>query len=97
MKKKKQPELTPRQKLYKEIYDKVYNYPTKYPEGFIKSEIDDLIKDYPDFDMNKYYDAMMGNTCHMSKDNELIMYHCDVEHGLRCGIEKRALTLDEWD
>jgi len=96
MTKKKQPELTPRQKLYKEIYDKVYNYKTKYPQGFIASEEAELLKDYPDIDMEKYNDAMMGNTC-MVIDGQTIIYHCDIEKALLCGIEKRGLYFYEWD
>ena len=90
-------EMTPKQKLYLEVYDKVYNYKTKYPSGFIASEIQELLKDYPDIDMKKFDDAMMGNTCALSPDNESIIYHCDVEKALLCGIEKRGLYSYEWD
>ena len=32
----------------------ISEYPTKYEQGFIQSEIDDVIKnDYPNIDMNK--------------------------------------------
>jgi hypothetical protein len=36
------------------IRKKVYNFKTKNKEGFIKSEIDSLLKDYPDINMDKY-------------------------------------------
>jgi len=96
-KKKIKTELTPQQKLYKEVYERVYGYKTKYPQGFIESEINDLLKDYPDIDMDKYNDAMMGNTCMISPDNQTIIYHCDIEKALLCGIEKRGLKWHEFD
>jgi len=89
--------MTPRQKLYQEVYDKVYSYKTKYPQGFIASEIEELLKEYPNIDMKSFDDAMMGNTCMVSPDNEAIIYHCDIEKALLCGIEKRGLYLSEWD
>jgi len=88
--------LTPKQQLYLEIYDKVYSFKTKYPQGFINSEINELMKDYPDMDIEKFYDALKGITC-MVIEGHTIIYHCDVENALRCGIEKRGLTLGEWD
>lgn len=80
------------------LYDLVYNYKTKYKEGFINVEQEELIKLYPGIDMKKYDNAMMGNTCMMSEDgNGFIMYHCDVYKALQCGIEGRELTVEEWD
>lgn len=78
------------------IREKVYNYPTKHKEGFIQSEINALLKEYPNVDMEKFNSALMGNTC-MVKDNEIIQYHCDIVKALRCGIEKRNLYQWEWD
>jgi len=90
-------ELTPKQKLYKEIDDIVDNYKTKYKEGFLQEEIVDIVKGYPDFNWDKFNDAMMGNTCMMSPDGKFINYHCDVRTGLLCGIENRDITFGEWD
>jgi len=89
-------ELTPKQKLYKEIDDKVDNYKTKHKEGFLEEEIRDIIKDYPNFNMDKYDDAMMGNTCLM-KEGKYVIYHCDVRTALLCGIEDRDQTFFEFD
>jgi hypothetical protein len=30
-------------------------------------------------------------------NGELIIYHCDIDKALRCGIEDRDLKLYEWD
>ena len=78
------------------IREKVYNYPTKHKEGFVKSKVDALLKKFPNIDMEKFNYALMGNTC-MVKEGEIIQYHCDIEKALMCGIEKRKLRISEWD
>ena len=78
------------------IREKVYNFKTKNKEGFVKGEIDMLLKDYPDINMNKFNSALRGITC-MMVDNETVIYHCDIEKALRCGIENRNLRTWEWD
>lgn len=78
------------------IKDKVDNYPTKHKEGFIKSEIDDLLKDYPGINMDRFNDALSGITG-MMIDDEIITYHCDIEKALYCGTENRGLRFYEWD
>jgi len=88
--------MSDREKLYLDVYDKVYSYKTKYRQGFIASEEAELLKQFPDIDMEKYNDAMMGNTC-MVIDGQTIIYHCDIEKALLCGIEKRGLYPHEWD
>lgn len=82
---------------YKEIEDKVYNYKTKYKQGFIESEIEEILKEYPGINMNKYNDAMMGNTCMVDKNDGLIIYHCDIVKAIICGLENRDLRFEEWD
>jgi hypothetical protein len=78
------------------IREKVYNYPTKHKEGFVQSEVDTLLKEYPNVDMEKFNSELMGKTF-MMKDNEIIQYHYDIEKALQCGIEKRHLRQLEWD
>jgi hypothetical protein len=78
------------------ITERVNTYPTKHKEGFIKSELDELLKEYPKIDMGKFDEAMMGNTC-MVKEGQVIMYHCDIELAIRCGIEKRNVRGYEMD
>jgi hypothetical protein len=78
------------------IKEKVYNYPTKHREGFLQSEIEELLKEYPNIDMEKFNSSLWGNTC-MIKDDEMVQYHCDIEMALLCGIEKRDLRNYEWD
>jgi len=82
--------------IMENIREKVYNFKTKNKEGFIKSEIDALLKDYPNINMDKFNSALTGNTCIMV-DNEIVIYHCDIENSLRCGIENRNLNSLELD
>lgn len=78
------------------IKEKVYGFKTKNKEGFIKSEIEFLLKDYPNINMDKFNNALIGITC-MCINDEIVIYHCDIEKALHCGIENRNLTPEEWD
>lgn len=78
------------------VYEKVHSFPTKHKEGFIQAEIDELLKQFYDVRMDKFNDAMRGNTC-MIIDGEVIIYHCDVLTALRCGLENRGIRTSEWD
>jgi hypothetical protein len=78
------------------LRDLVYNYKTKYKEGFIDSEIAELLAKFPNINMDRYYDAMMGNTC-MLIGTDVIRYHCDILVGLCCGLENRGITTFEFD
>lgn len=78
------------------IREKVYNFKTKNKEGFVQSEIDTLLEDYPNIDKDKFNSALMGITC-MRINDETVIYHCDIYKALRCGIEKRNLRSWEWD
>jgi hypothetical protein len=66
------------------IATRVNTYPTKYEIGFTQSEIEELLKEYP-IDMDRFNEAMMGHTC-VVIDNEIIMYHCDVEMAIKYSI-----------
>lgn len=74
----------------------INKYKTKHKAGFVKSEIEDLLKNYPGIDMEKFNDALTGITC-MGIDNEMVIYHHDIEKAIRCGLEKRNLTEEEFD
>lgn len=74
----------------------VYGWKTKYKEGFMPNELEKIVDMFPQLHMNKYNSAMLGNTCTMHEGNFCI-YHCDVLHALRCGLEDRDLTFAEWD
>jgi len=78
------------------IFDLVYNYKTKYKQGFIQDEIEDILKNFPNINMDKFNNALNGITCIMEDDN-MIIYHCDIETALKCGIENRDMYSYEWD
>jgi hypothetical protein len=79
------------------LYERVYNYKAKSEYGLVEAEIQDVLKDYPGCNMEKYNDAMMGNTCMVNDDKEVINYHCDVYSAILCGVENRDQMLQEWD
>jgi len=83
-------------KEYKKLEELVYNYPTEYKEGFMWEEENKLLEKFPDIKMDRYTNAMRGNTC-MVKNGHIITYHCDILKALVCGIEDRDLTVLEWD
>ena len=66
------------------ITERVNTYPTKYEDGFIKSEIETLLKEYP-IDIERFNLSMMGHTC-MLIDNETIWYHCDIIKAIKYSI-----------
>jgi hypothetical protein len=74
--------------MNKTITERVNTYPTKYKEGFTPSEIDELLKEYPNINMKKFNDSMM---CHTGSiiDGEFVVYHCDVELALKCSVKKK--------
>ena len=78
------------------LYCLVYSYNTKYEEGYIRKELDELLSKFPDINMDKFDDALAYNTC-MLKGDDVILYHCDVLTALRCGIENRNMHVSEWD
>ena len=80
----------------KKLYNLVYEYPTKYKEGFLPDEIKEILKQFPNINMDKYDDAMMANTCAM-REGKLVMYHCDILAAITCGIENRDMRIEEWD
>lgn len=90
------PRICAKCKQRNKIRDFIYNYKTIYPEGFINTEIEEILKLYPNINMDKFNDAMMGNTC-MLRDNNIINYHCDIYNAIISGVENRKLTIGEWD
>ena len=75
----------------------VNEYKTESQYGFIQKELDDLLTQFPDINMKKFNDAMMGNTCMMNDRDEIINYHCDVVTAIRCGVENRDMYQHEFD
>lgn len=74
----------------------IYNYKTTYKEGFTSKEIQALITKFPTLKKDKFFDSLNGITC-MVREGNIITYHCDIISALKCGLENRNLTIDEWD
>jgi hypothetical protein len=79
----------------KNIEEYINNYPTKHKEGFIGSEIMDILEKHG-VNNDKFFDALGINTCTII-DGDFITYHCDVLKGLYCVIEDREQSFEEWD
>lgn len=77
----------------------VTNYKTKNKEGFTAGEISKLLKEHFPEISYKNFDEKMGVVTAMldGKTKEVIYYHCDVDVALRCAIEDREMTFEEWD
>jgi hypothetical protein len=82
--------------MKKEIKTFIENYPSKYEYGFLETEIEEILGHYPEINMDKFENALMGNTC-MMIEGKIIQYHCDIVKAIVCGMENRDLTEEEWD
>lgn len=79
-----------------EIYNTVYNYPTKNKEGYTPKEIEDLLKSFPTVDKDKF-SATLGVHTVMIKDKEVVTYHNDIFYAIQAVLENRDLNAFEWD
>ena len=82
--------------MRKLVFDLVYQYPTKHQLGFTNSEIEDILKNFPNINREYYEKAMTCLTCSMV-DDEMVTYHSDVENALICGLKKTDLVGVKWD
>jgi hypothetical protein len=80
---------------YQELQDKVYNYNTKYSDGFIKDEIENLLEEL-NINEKRFNKALGVNTC-MMIDGNVITYHSDILKGVVCALENREQNSLEWD
>lgn len=71
------------------------NYPTKHKHGFIRSEIDTLLKKYK-INTTKFNTNLGMNTC-MIIDGDIITYHSDIELALKCTLRGTKKNVFEWD
>jgi hypothetical protein len=77
------------------VEDIVYNWPTQHEMGFTGIEINTLLGNYL-IDGEKFYDKLGINTVGVV-NGQSVTYHCDILKGLRCVLEDRDQTLEEWD
>ncbi len=79
------------------IKDNVLNFKTKNVQGFIESEVTTLLKEYPDINMDKFNDALMGVTGFITTDGDFLIYRDDIVLAITCGVENRNMKSYEWD
>jgi hypothetical protein len=76
--------------------DILTNFERKHPEGFTNLELEELLKQFPTINVDKFYSALFGNTC-MVIDDEIINYPWDVEVAISCGLSNRDINNIEFD
>lgn len=68
--------------------DAVYNFKTKYKEGFVNSELEELLKLFPLINREDFIKKFICNTC-IIIDNEIVHYHEDVYYALLNSIKQQ--------
>lgn len=71
--------------------------PSNDERGYTNSELVQILKDNPDIKEDKFWDALTGVTCMMNEDGEALIYHCDVNLAVDCGIKNINVNSWEWD
>ena len=81
----------------KQIVDLVYNYKTKYKEGFTSSEIHYLMCQIgKPIDFKAYTNALGCHTA-IKVEDEFLTFHQDILTAISCGLESRDITFAEFD
>lgn len=73
----------------------VNDYSTLYPIGFTNVELNEFLDKYL-IDTDSFFEKLGVNTVSVI-NNQQVIYRHDIIKALRCVIENREETLDEWD
>jgi len=68
------------------IKEIVYGFPTKHKEGYLKSEILEILKLFPEISMSKFNDALDFITV-VSIENQIVIYRHDVISAIYSGLK----------
>lgn len=79
----------------KNLDEVINNYQTLYDKGFTGIELNQLLEKYS-IDIDSFYEKLGVNTVAII-DGKIVTYHCDIIKGIRCVLENREQTLEEWD
>jgi hypothetical protein len=79
-----------------EVRNYIFNFPTKYEQGFTNSEIYTVIEDFPPITHNEFFRVLGVNTV-MVIGGETVTYACDIEKTLMACLEGRELNWWEVD
>ena len=75
--------------------DKILNYQSEYTEGLTSAEIDKICQMYG-VDRHEFSEKL-GVVTGVLVDMNFLIYHHDVELGIRLCLEKRNMNEHEWD
>ena len=80
------------------IKEIIYSFPTKHPNGFDQSELEELLKYFPKIDLEKFNSEIFGDTCLIDDINNLpIRYTYDIHRAIDIAITGRPVSDFEWD
>lgn len=85
----------PDELTYNNLSEVISYFPKKYEHGFIRTEIEALLKKYK-LSLHKFNKEMGINTA-MNINGEIVNYDTDVEMTIRCIIRGRTKNALEWD
>jgi hypothetical protein len=80
----------------KNTRETVENFKTKSEYGFTSKETEELLKSFPNINMEKFNSALGCHTV-MIIDGEIITYHCDIITAITCSVEDRDINISEFD
>jgi len=78
------------------ISELVNQFNTRFPDGFLPSEIEDILKNYPSIDRMKFDNSLEGVTC-IIRDNQNVYRHIDIELALYFSLGNNSSGNFEWD
>ena len=79
-----------------EVHERVYNYPTRHEMGFIREEYMKLLEEYPNINMERFWDLLNGITS-MNVNGETVIFHRDIFIAIVYGVEDRLPNSWDWD
>ena len=79
-----------------EVHERVYNYPTRHKMGFIREEYMKLLEEYPNINMERFWDLLNGITS-MNVNGETVIFHRDIFIAIVYGVEDRLPNSWDWD
>lgn len=72
----------------------VLSFPTKCREGFTKAEEFKLLQQFPNLNLDKYYDKL-NNSVMVANKGYLITSYNDIIKALEYGIEKQDIPIED--
>ena len=68
----------------------------KFDDGMTGEEILAVLRELK-IEHGKFWEKLGVNTCIVDKETQKVLhYHCDIETALKCCLENREKSLEEW-